>query len=209
MRGVSDNRKSSETRKKPFVYVFYFCSGADLIIVGNSVPKNSSHASLIEECGVFFTSFPTILGAYILQNKEVIGLSGTHGKTTTTYFLAQMLEALGEDTGYFIGGIIDGRAPSKVGESKFFVIESDEYDSAYFQKYSKFRQYEIDTLVLTSLEFDHADIFNCVEDIELEFESIIPQLKKPIVVNDAYESIDRLKSRYEEKNGIPMEKTLN
>jgi UDP-N-acetylmuramate: L-alanyl-gamma-D-glutamyl-meso-diaminopimelate ligase len=174
-----------------------FLKKYDLIIVGNSVPRQSEHASLIESCGVRFTSFPTILGTYILKNKEVIGLSGTHGKTTTTYFLTLMLESLGEDTGYFIGGIIDGRPPSKIGKSKFFTIESDEYDSAYFQKYSKFRQYEIDTLVVTSLEFDHADIFADMEAIESEFESIIPNLNKPIIANDAYSSILKLQKKYD------------
>ncbi len=173
-----------------------FLKQFDLIIVGNSVPRNSEHAKLIESCGVNFTSFPTILGAYVLSEKEVIGLAGTHGKTTTTFFLTQMLESLGEDTGYFIGGIIDGRPPSKIGKSKFFTIESDEYDSAYFQKYSKFRQYEIDSLILTSLEFDHADIFSTIEDIESEFESIIPKLEKPIVANDAYSSIHKLAKKY-------------
>ena len=185
-----------------------FLSKYDLIIVGNSVPRESEHAQLIETCGVAFTSFPTILGSYLLKDKEVIGLAGTHGKTTTTYFITQMLEALGEDTGYFIGGIIDGRPPSRIGTSRFFAIESDEYDSAYFQKYSKFRQYEIDTLVLTSLEFDHADIFDNVEAIESEFETVIPALEKTIIANDAYPSIIKLKEKYPKSWKIYGENSL-
>ena len=169
-----------------------FLNKYDLIIVGNSVPRNSEHAQLIESCGVKFTSFPTILGQFLLKDKEVIGVAGTHGKTTTTYFLTQMLEYLGEDTGYLIGGIIDGRAPSRIGKSRFFAIESDEYDSAYFQKYSKFRQYEIDSLIITSLEFDHADIFADMEAIESEFEAVLPNLSKTVIANDEYPSIQKL-----------------
>jgi UDP-N-acetylmuramate: L-alanyl-gamma-D-glutamyl-meso-diaminopimelate ligase len=173
-----------------------FLQKYDLIIVGNSVPRTSEHAKLIEECGVPFTSFPSVLGTFVLKDKEVIGLAGTHGKTTTTYFLTQMLESLGEKPGYFIGGIMNNRPPSKIGESKFFAIESDEYDSAYFQKYSKFRLYELNSMVLTSLEFDHADIYDTVEDIEKEFEAVIPNLTMPIIANDDYNSIHKLKEKY-------------
>jgi UDP-N-acetylmuramate: L-alanyl-gamma-D-glutamyl-meso-diaminopimelate ligase len=171
----------------------------DLIVVGNSVPRKSEFARFIEECGVPFTSFPSFLGEFILKDKEVIGLCGTHGKTTTTYFITQMLEDLGEDTGYFIGGIIDGRAPSRFGKSKYFVIESDEYDSAYFQKISKFRLYELDHMILTSLEFDHADIFNSIEDIKNEFASVIPNLSGKIIANDDYQAILDLKNTYPDK----------
>ena len=141
-----------------------FLQQYDLIVVGNSVPRVSDHASLIEECGVPFTSFPSVLGAYILKEKNVIGIAGTHGKTTTTFFMTQLLENLGKKPGYFVGGIIDNRPPSTAGQDDFFVIESDEYDSAYFQKYSKFRLYELNSMILTSLEFDHADIYNSIED---------------------------------------------
>jgi len=172
----------------------------DLIVVGNSVPRNSEFATIVEESGVHFTSFPSFLGEYILKDKEVIGISGTHGKTTTTYFITQMLETLGEDCGYFIGGIIDGRAPSRFGKSKYFVIESDEYDSAYFQKISKFRLYELDHMIITSLEFDHADIFNSIEDIKNEFASIIPSLPGKIIANNEYKAIHDLKDKYPQKD---------
>lgn len=169
----------------------------DLIVVGNSVPRTSEYARFVEECGVPFTSFPSFMGEFILKDREVIGLSGTHGKTTTTYFLTQMLESLGEEPGYFIGGIIDGRPPSKLGKSKYFTIESDEYDSAYFQKISKFRVYEINHLVITSLEFDHADIFNSIEDIKNEFASTIPGLDGEVIVNNEYKAIFDLKDKYD------------
>jgi UDP-N-acetylmuramate: L-alanyl-gamma-D-glutamyl-meso-diaminopimelate ligase len=172
----------------------------DLIVVGNSVPRTSEYARFVEESGVPFTSFPSFMGEFILKDREVIGLSGTHGKTTTTYFLTQMLESLGEEPGYFIGGIIDGRPPSKLGTSKYFTIESDEYDSAYFQKISKFRVYEMNHLVITSLEFDHADIFNSIEDIKNEFASTIPSLNGEIIVNNEYKAIFDLKDKYDAKD---------
>jgi len=172
----------------------------DLIVVGNSVPRLSEFARFVEECEVPFTSFPSFLGEFILKEKQVIGLAGTHGKTTTTYFLAQMLESLGEDVGYFIGGIIDGRAPSHLGKSKYFVIESDEYDSCYFQKISKFRLYELNHMILTSLEFDHADIFNSIEDIKNEFSATLGTLSGSVIANDAYPAIKDLQKQFEKNN---------
>lgn len=171
----------------------------DLIVVGNSVPRQSEFANFIETCGRPFTSFPSFLGEFILRDKEVIGVCGTHGKTTTTYFMTQMLEYLGEDVGYFIGGIIEGKAPSHLGKSKYFVIEADEYDSAYFQKISKFRLYELNHMVLTSLEFDHADIFHSIEDIKNEFIAILPQLPGKIIAYDGYSAILELQEKYPRK----------
>lgn len=194
-------------------------SGFDLIIVGNSVPRESHFAKFVEEVGKPFTSFPSFLGEFVLKDKKVIGISGTHGKTTSTYFLTQMLESLGERAGYFVGGIIDGRPPSRLGEGEYFIIEADEYDSAYFQKISKFRLYEMNYMILTSLEFDHADIFNSIEDIKDEFLSVIPSLESPIIANDDYKAIDDLRKNHPEKKwciyGIHTEegpgniKTLN
>ncbi len=168
----------------------------DLIVVGNSVPRTSEHAKFIESCGVPFTSFPSFMGELVLKDKEVIGVAGTHGKTTTTYFITQMLEQMGEDPGYFIGGIMNGRPPARLGEGKFFIIESDEYDSAYFQKISKFRSYQINHLILTSLEFDHADIFNTIEDIKDEFRAVLEGFEGKIIANDDYQSIIELKREY-------------
>ena len=118
----------------------------DLIVVGNSVGGKLETARMIEQVGVPFTSFPSTLGSLVLKDKNVIGIAGTHGKTTTTYFMTQLLEKLGQNPGYLVGGIIEGRDPSKLGD-KYFVIESDEYDSAYFHKISKFRETEVTTAI--------------------------------------------------------------
>jgi UDP-N-acetylmuramate: L-alanyl-gamma-D-glutamyl-meso-diaminopimelate ligase len=149
----------------------------DLIVVGNSVGKGSKDAELIENCGVPFTSFPALLGEYILKDREVVGIAGTHGKTTTTYYMIQFLAGLGADPGYLVGGVLDDREASKVGTSPYFVIESDEYDSSYFQKFSKLRLYQIKHLVLSALEYDHADIFPTLQDITKQFLAVTAPLK--------------------------------
>lgn len=168
-----------------------FLQKYDLIVVGNSVPRMSDGARMIEECGVPFTSFPALLGQLVLKDKNVIGVTGTHGKTTTTFFLTQLLENLGLEPGYLIGGIIDGREPSRLGKSDYFVIEGDEYDSGYFHKIAKFRLYELDHMLLTSLEFDHADIYSSVEDIKKEFRAVLPKVKS-VIACDEYQAIHEL-----------------
>ncbi|MCT4642082.1 MAG: Mur ligase family protein [Bacteriovoracaceae bacterium] len=172
-----------------------FLQQFDLVIIGNSVPGNSEAAGMIEKSGVPFTSFPSVLGAFVLKDKNVIGAAGTHGKTTTTYFMTQILNNLGIDTGYFIGGILDDNPPSKIGKDKYFVIESDEYDSCYFQKFSKFRLYELNKMILTSLEFDHADIYDNVEQIEDEFKAVFDKLDY-VAANTDYKSIVKLQNEY-------------
>lgn len=169
----------------------------DIIVVGNSVGANSKEAKLIEECGVPFTSFPCILGELILKNKKVVGIAGTHGKTTTTYYLTQILSNLGQDVGYLVGGVLTDREASHLGKSEYFIIESDEYDSSYFQKFSKFRLYHIKELVLAALEFDHADIFPTLRDIEIQFETIIPQISG-MVYNADYPSAQKMASYFKD-----------
>ena len=170
----------------------------DLLVIGNSVGGKSDAARMLEQVGVPFTSFPSAIGSLVLKNKNVVGIAGTHGKTTTTYFLTQMLEFLKQDPGCLIGGIIEGRQPAYLG-NKYFVIESDEYDSAYFHKISKFRLYEMKNMILTSLEFDHADIFASVEKIEDEFRDVMPKMKGSIIMNQEYPSIMKLYKEYSDK----------
>jgi UDP-N-acetylmuramate: L-alanyl-gamma-D-glutamyl-meso-diaminopimelate ligase len=177
-----------------------FLKQYDLIVVGNSVAGKLEAARMIERVGVPFTSFPSAIGSLVLKEKNVIGIAGTHGKTTTTYFLTQMLEKLGQNPGYLVGGIIEGRDPAKLGD-KYFVIEADEYDSAYFHKISKFRLYELKNMILTSLEFDHADIFSSVEKIEDEFRAVIPNMKSTLIFNQEYPSSMKLFKDYSKNAG--------
>lgn len=176
-----------------------FLKQYDLIVVGNSVSGKAEAARMIEKVGVPFTSFPSALGSLVLKEKNVVGIAGTHGKTTTTYFMTQLLEKLGQNPGYLVGGIIEGREPAKLGD-KYFVIESDEYDSAYFHKISKFRLYELKNMILTSLEFDHADIFASVEKIEDEFRDVLPNPNmKTLIFNQEYPSAMKLYKEYQGK----------
>ena len=107
------------------------------------------------------------------ESKQVVGVSGTHGKTTTTYIGVQMFNNLGVDVGYLVGGVLPEGPSAKIGEDELFLIEADEYDTAYFEKTSKFLHYEIDHLIMTSLEFDHADIFKDEQDMLSSFDKLI------------------------------------
>jgi len=175
----------------------------DLIIVGNVVPKGSPDALQIESSGVPYCSFPAALGALVLGDVNVVGIAGTHGKTTTTYFCSQIFSKLGLCPGHFIGGVIDGVPPSQLGDGKYFFIESDEYDSAYFEKFSKFRSYSIDNLILTSLEFDHGDIFNSLEDIKYQFRCALSEIKKRKIVCSDYPASMELYHEFESKEEKP------
>ena len=169
----------------------------DLIVVGNVVAKGSRDARLVEEAGVPLISYPKALGRYILSG-EVVGVAGTHGKTTTTYLMIQLFEKMGMNPGYFIGGMLEGRPPSSLGDGNFFFIEADEYDSAWFDKAAKFRHYNLDHIILTSLEFDHADIFSDIEAVKDEFRAVFPRIKKG-VFNVSWPSCRDLFHEYEKK----------
>ena len=172
----------------------------DLWVVGNVVSRGNPLMEAILESGATYTSGPQWLAEHVLhhpsQPRHVLAVAGTHGKTTTTFFLTQMLESLGQKPGYLVGGIIDGRDPARLGEGKYFPIEGDEYDSGYFHKISKFRLYELKHMILTSLEFDHADIFSSVEKIEDEFRDVLPKLKGQIIMNLEYPSSLKLWNEY-------------
>lgn len=177
----------------------------DLIVVGNVVARAAEEARKIESLGIPFCSFPAALGALVLKDINVVGIAGTHGKTTTTYLLSQLFENLGFDVGYFVGGVIEGRNSAKLGDGKFFFIESDEYDSAYFEKISKFRLYCLDHLILTSLEFDHADIFTCVEDILEQFRAMIPSVSGHFLYDSSYPATLQLVNEFSQKPWSPYQ----
>ncbi len=178
-----------------------FLKPFDLIVVGNVIGKNSPDAKIIEKSGVPFCSFPAGLGALILNDQNVVAIAGTHGKTTTVYLCLQVFKKLGFQPGFFIGGVIEGEKSSGLGDGSFFFIEADEYDSSYFEKFSKFRSFNNSHMILTSLEFDHGDIFNSLEEIKDQFRVIIPSLKT-IVASSEYPSIIDLKKEFQKANWI-------
>ncbi|MBP5296992.1 MAG: hypothetical protein J6Y94_06645 [Bacteriovoracaceae bacterium] len=175
----------------------------DLVVVGNVIARQSRLAQQLEELGVPFCSFPAALGGLFLKDQNVVAVAGTHGKTTTTFLAAQVWQHLGLDPGYLIGGVLPQQPSSHRGDGRYFFIEADEYDSAYFEKISKFRMYEVDHLILTSLEFDHADIFADVAAIQDQFRAILPRVAATFITNPTYPAAQTLAKEWENLQGRP------
>lgn len=145
----------------------------DIIIVGNAMKRGNPCIEYILNHQLPYTSGPQWLADNILKDRWVLAVAGTHGKTTTTSLLAWILEDAGLNPGFLIGGIAKNFGVSaRLGE-KFFVIEADEYDTAFFDKRSKFIHYHPRTVILNNLEFDHADIFANLEAIQTQFHHLI------------------------------------
>lgn len=150
----------------------------DLYVIGNVVSRGNPLMEEILNRGLPYTSGPQWIGEHILQGKWVLAVAGTHGKTTTSSMLAWILEDAGYDPGFLIGGVpmnfgISARLSGSGKESSFFVIEADEYDTAFFDKRSKFVHYHAKTAILNNLEYDHADIFPDLHAIETQFHHLV------------------------------------
>jgi len=158
----------------------------DIFIIGNSLKRENQLVKLILEKKLNFISGPQWLYENILKDKVVISISGTHGKTTTTSMVVHILSAIDKTPGYLIAGSTKGRANVDIGKSKYFVIESDEYDSAFFDKRPKFVHYFPEFLVINNIEFDHADIFFNLEEIKKQFEFLTRTLRGRAVVIGNY-----------------------
>lgn len=142
----------------------------DLVVIGNAMSRGNPCVERILNENIPYTSGPQWLGDHLLREKWVLSIAGTHGKTTTSSMLAWVLEFAGFKPGFLIGGVPENFGVSaRVGESDFFVIEADEYDSAFFDKRSKFVHYHSNTLLINNIEFDHADIFRDLEAIKTQF----------------------------------------
>jgi UDP-N-acetylmuramate:L-alanyl-gamma-D-glutamyl-meso-diaminopimelate ligase len=142
----------------------------DLVVIGNTCSRGNPSVEYVLEKGLPFTSGPAWLADHVLRDRWVLAVAGTHGKTTTTSMLSWILDYAGYSPGYLIGGVPKNfDVSARLGGSDFFVIEADEYDSAFFDKRSKFIHYLPRTVIMGNLEFDHADIFRSLEDIQLQF----------------------------------------
>ena len=164
----------------------------DVFIVGNAITRGNPQFEAILELGLRYTSGPQWLYEEVLQQRWVLAVAGTHGKTTTSSMLAWILDYAGLDPGYLIGGISQNFPQSaKLGSDPFFVIEADEYDSALFDKRSKFIHYHPRTLVLNNLEFDHADIFDDLHAIKRQFHHLVRTLpaSAQVIVNQDDEAL--------------------
>lgn len=146
----------------------------DLVVIGNAMSRGNPEVEEVLNRGLHYTSGPQWLAEHVLQNRWVLGVAGTHGKTTTTSMLSWILEFNGFKPGFLIGGIpLNFGISARLGESDFFVIEADEYDSAFFDKRSKFVHYRPRTAILNNLEYDHADIFENLEAIKKQFHHLV------------------------------------
>lgn len=176
----------------------------DLVVVANVLSKNHKEVTALLESGIAYTSFPAFLGENFLASRHSVVVSGTHGKTTTTSLLTHILRELGEDPGYLVGGIPKALKRSfELGTGKTFIIEGDEYDTAYFDKESKFLHYRAQHLILNNIEFDHADIFKDLDAIYDMFQKLVEKVPNPsqIIANVDDEGVAELlrRSKLEDK----------
>jgi len=172
--------------------------GADLWVVGNAVSRGNPLLEAILDRGLPYISGPQWLAENILQGKWVLAVAGTHGKTTTSAMLAWILADAGLQPGYLIGGVPQnfGRS-ANFSESSFFVVEADEYDTAFCDKRSKFVHYRPRTAILNNLEYDHADIFSDLAAIETQFHHLVRTIPGNglIVANAAEPALERVLKR--------------
>jgi len=149
-------------------------AAADLIVIGNAIKRGNPEVEAVLDRKLYYLSLPETLKEFFLRGRHNLVVTGTHGKTTTTSLLAWIMECAGLEPGYLIGGI-----PKDLGqgaclrESKHFVIEGDEYDTAFFDKRSKFVHYLPELVIVNNIEFDHADIFKDIEEIKLAFRRLL------------------------------------
>jgi UDP-N-acetylmuramate: L-alanyl-gamma-D-glutamyl-meso-diaminopimelate ligase len=166
----------------------------DLVVVGNAISRGNPELERALDQRIPFCSMPQILHDEFLRGKEVLVVAGTHGKTTTTSMLAWIFQSSGMQPSFLIGGIAENFGSSfQLGEGKHFILEGDEYDTAFFDKGPKFLHYFPDRVILTSVEFDHADIYKDMEAVETAFKRLVNLVPRrgQIVAFDRGESVNR------------------
>ncbi len=146
----------------------------DCVVIGNALSRGNPAVEYILDRGISYTSGPQWLAQHVLSSRWVLGVAGTHGKSTTASMLAWMLEANKLEPGFLIGGVpANFGVSSRIGREPFFVVEADEYDTAFFDKRSKFIHYRPRTLIMNNLEYDHADIFPDLAAIQTQFHHLV------------------------------------
>ena len=169
----------------------------DLVVVGNAVSRGNVEVEAVLDDKIPFISGPELLGR-LTQDMTVLAVSGTHGKTTTTSMLAWIMESQGLNPGFLVGGVPQNFGVSaRLGGGQWFVIEADEYDTAFFDKRSKFVHYHPDIFGMNNLEFDHADIFPDLSAIEIQFHHAIRRVPSQgfVVSRAGVDAIDRVLAR--------------
>ena len=151
----------------------HLASRPDLVIIGNAVSRGNPEAEAVLDDKIPYLSFPQALGRFLIGTRQSIVVAGTHGKTTTTALAAWVLKCAGLDPGFFIGGVpLNFGSGWDPGKSDHVVLEGDEYDSAFFDKGPKFLHYRPQSVILTSIEFDHADIYRDLDHLKEAFRSL-------------------------------------
>ncbi len=146
----------------------------DLVIVGNVITRNNPEAQALADAGLHYLSFPQALAEFFIRSRQSIVVTGTHGKTTTCSLLASALYHAGLDPSFMIGGLVkEFDSNNRLGKGVYFVAEGDEYDTAFFDKESKFLHYRPQMAIITSVEFDHADIFTDIDQIKKSFRKFV------------------------------------
>jgi UDP-N-acetylmuramate: L-alanyl-gamma-D-glutamyl-meso-diaminopimelate ligase len=152
---------------------------ADVVVIGNAIKRGNPEVEAVLNRKIFYLSLPEVLRNYFLRGRHNLVVTGTHGKTTTTALLTWIMEKSGRKPGYLIGGLPKNSGQgARLNDSKYFVIEGDEYDTAFFDKRSKFIHYLPELVIVNNIEFDHADIFRDLDEIKLSFRrllNIVPQ----------------------------------
>jgi UDP-N-acetylmuramate: L-alanyl-gamma-D-glutamyl-meso-diaminopimelate ligase len=147
---------------------------ADVVVIGNAMKRGNPEVEAVLNRKLLYLSLPEVLKNYFLRGRHNLVVTGTHGKTTTTALLAWIMEKAGRKPGYVIGGLPKNLGQgARLNDSKYFVIEGDEYDTAFFDKRSKFIHYLPELLIINNIEFDHADIFKNLDEIKLSFRRLI------------------------------------
>src|SRR5246127_5501196 len=146
----------------------------DLVVIGNAMSRGNVELEHVLDQRIPFVSLPQLLHDEFLRGKEVLVVAGTHGKTTTTSMLAWIFHSAGLEPSFLIGGIAENFGSSfSLGTGKHFILEGDEYDTAFFDKGPKFLHYFPDAVILTSVEFDHADIYKDLDAVEVAFKRLV------------------------------------
>jgi UDP-N-acetylmuramate: L-alanyl-gamma-D-glutamyl-meso-diaminopimelate ligase len=169
-----------------------------LVVVGNAISRGNPELEYVLDQRIPFCSLPQLLHDEFLRGKEVLVVAGTHGKTTTTSMLSWIFESAGLQPSFLIGGIAENFGSSfQLGEGKHFILEGDEYDTAFFDKGPKFLHYFPDRVILTSVEFDHADIYKDLDAVETSFKRLVNLIPRrgSLTAFDTGESIERCIAR--------------
>jgi UDP-N-acetylmuramate: L-alanyl-gamma-D-glutamyl-meso-diaminopimelate ligase len=173
---------------------------ADVIVIGNAMKRGNLEVEAVLNRKLFYLSLPEVLKNYFLRGKHNLVVTGTHGKTTTTSMLTWILEKAGRKPAYLIGGIPKNLGQgARLNDSKYFVIEGDEYDTAFFDKRSKFVHYLPELVIVNNIEFDHADIFKDLDAIKTSFRHllrIVPENGMVLINGDDHNCVEVAKDCY-------------